>query len=95
MKKIIVLCLFSFLLSSFSPVAAQNAGDRTFVQMDTNKDGNLDKDEYMIYFLDRAKKMAEFKFSKTDTNLDGVLSQDEINEALRKVKEVIEKQRQQ
>ncbi len=94
MKKIIVLCLFSFLLSSFSSVAAQNAGDRAFIQMDINKDGKLDKDEYMTYYLDRAKKMAEFKFSKIDTNSDGVLNQDETNESLRKLKEAVEKQRQ-
>jgi Ca2+-binding EF-hand superfamily protein len=93
MKKIFAVCLFSFLLSSFSQVAAQNEGDRPFVQMDTNKDGKLSRDEYMTYQMDKAKKIAELKFNKTDINSDGELSQDEISEALRKFKEAIEKRR--
>ncbi len=93
MKIVLVLCLFSFFISSFSPSAAQNADERPFMQMDTNKDEKLSENEYMTYYMDRARKMAEFKFSKTDKNSDGELSQDEINEALIKLKEAMEKRR--
>jgi len=93
MKIVLVLCLFSFFISFFSPAAAQNANNRPFAQMDTNQDGKLSKDEYMTYQMDMAKKVAEFKFSKIDTNSDGELSQDEINEALVKFKEAMEKRK--
>ena len=54
-----------------------------FDAMDTDKDGEISRDEYTTYKQARAEK----KFQMLDSNGDGFVTQEEYQEGMRKYKE--------
>lgn len=51
-------------------------------RMDTNKDGSVDKEEYVAF----GKKEFEDRFARTDTNADGKLSKEEVQAGMQRMR---------
>jgi hypothetical protein len=50
-----------------------------FTAMDTNQDGRITKEEFMIFHMKFAKNVQENRFNQLDTNGDGMISKDEFS----------------
>jgi hypothetical protein len=64
---------------------AQDAPERgPLKQMDTNKDKEISKEEYITWSEKKAREKAEESFKRLDLNSDGVITVEEMKEAKKK-----------
>lgn len=92
-KKLFVPCMFVVFSSLLCQVWAQDKAEGPFKKMDTDKDGMVSKDEFMVFHMEQAKKRGEIIFSKSDTNGDGLLTSEEVVAVLNALKEKVEQRR--
>lgn len=62
-------------------LAEEAPKEGVLMQMDTNKDKKISKEEFIAFFEKRAREKAEQKFKTIDANSDGEITIDEIQKA--------------
>jgi Ca2+-binding EF-hand superfamily protein len=65
-------------------MAQDSPETRPLKQMDTNKDKQISKEEYITFVEKKARERGEESFKKLDLNSDGVITVQELKEARKK-----------
>lgn len=90
-RNTLILLLCCGAMSAPALATDEASGDRLFKRLDSDNNGVVSEQEY----LSSAEQRARRAFKRLDSNGDGQISQSEYDTAVRKIKEYIEKRRQQ